>query len=561
MKRILLAIFTSLIISNIFAQQEDFSDFGLPVNFPIQLSGNFSEPRAAHFHSGIDIRTYTDGKPLYALADGYISRILISPYGYGHALYIDYENGYRSVYGHISEFAGEIATYAKNIQYEKKSFRIDIKLSPLDIPVKKGQLIAYSGNTGQSGGPHLHFEIRDAATDISLNTIGKYIKLSDNVPPEAMSVVVYPQSAKSSVAGNNNKTMVSLPKSTTGKYNLSSPIYAKGKIGIGVEYCDRMNGSSNRYGAERADLIVNGKTVYTSGFDKVDFDRQSSKNSCFDFNYYVSDNKYVQKLFVEPNNDLEIYSNLVNDGYLNIGDNDSVKIQIKLTDFNGNVSNIRFTILTDTATNVKYTNTRKLKWNADNNLEIKGCRVKIDSATLFDDSEIQLSKTGNKKYSPIFALGDETEAVKKNFTVSLSDSLVPQQYKQKAFVCREIKGKTIYLTSTCENGWLSSKSNRFGKFFILVDTIAPTIKPLVISGDMTGRKYIEFKITDNLSGVSTYNIYINDTWVLGEYEPKKSSLRYYFDNRLPKGDKYKLKVVVGDNMKNETVYEYEFIRK
>lgn len=561
MKSILLTIFTSLIISNIFAQQEDFSDFGLPVNFPIQLSGNFSEPRATHFHSGIDIRTYADGKPLYALADGYVSRILVSPYGYGHALYIDYENGYRSVYGHISEFAGEIATYAKNIQYEKKSFRIDIKLSPLDIPVKKGQLIAYSGNTGQSGGPHLHFEIRDAATDVSLNTIGKYIKLSDNVPPEAMSVVVYPQLAKSSVAGNDSKTMVTLPKSTTGKYNLSSPIYAKGKIGIGVEYCDRMNGSSNRYGAERADLIVNGKTVYTSVFDKVDFDRQSSKNSCFDFNYYVSDNKYVQKLFVEPNNDLEIYSNLVNDGYLNIGDNDSVKIQIKLTDFNGNVSNIRFTILTDTATNVKYANTKKLKWNTDNNLEIKGCRVKIDSATLFDDREIQLSKTGNKKYSPIFALGDETEAVKKNFTVSLSDSLVPQQYKQKAFVCREIKGKTNYLTSTCENGWLSAKSNRFGKFFILVDTIAPTIKPLVISGDMTGRKYIEFKITDNLSGVSTYNIYINDTWVLGEYEPKKSSLRYYFDNRLPKCDKYKLKVVVGDNMKNETVYEYEFIRK
>ncbi len=561
MKRIQLTILTVLIISNLFAQQEAFCDFGLPVKFPIQLSGNFSEPRSAHFHSGIDIRTYTDGKPLYALADGYISRILISPYGYGHALYIDYENGYRSVYGHISEFAGEIATYAKNIQYEKKSFRIDITLSPLDIPVKKGQLIAYSGNTGQSGGPHLHFEIRDVSNDISLNTIGKYIKLSDNVPPEAMSVVVYPQSAKASVEGKNEKKMVELPKSTTGKYNLSSPIYAKGKIGIGVEYCDRMNGSNNRYGAERADLIVNGKTIYTSIFDKVDFDKQSSKNSCFDFNYYVSDNKYVQKLFVEPNNDLDIYSNLQNNGYLNIGSNDSVKIQIKLTDFNGNVSNVRFTIMTDTATNVQFSNAKKLKWNVDNDLEIKGCRVEIDSATLFDDREIKLSKTGNKKYSPIFTLGDETESVKKSFKISLADSLVPPQYKSKAFVCREIKGKTNYLTSTEENGWLSANTNRFGKFFILVDTVAPDIKPLVLTGDMTGKKYIEFKITDNISGVSTYNIYINDMWVLGEYEPKKSSLRYYFDNRLTKAEKYKLKVVVGDNMKNETTYEYEFIRK
>ena len=561
MKKILLTILTTLIISNLFAQQEAFGDFGLPVNFPIQLSGNFSEPRATHFHSGIDIRTYADGKPLYALADGYVSRILVSPYGYGHALYIDYENGYRSVYGHISEFAGEIATYAKNIQYEKKSFRIDITLSPLDIPVKKGQLIAYSGNTGQSGGPHLHFEIRDASNDISLNTIGKYIKLSDNVPPEAMSVVVYPQSAKASVEGKVEKKVVELPKSSTGKYNLSTPIYAKGKIGIGIEYCDRMTGSNNRYGAERADLFVNGKLVYTSVFDKVDFDKQSSKNSCFDFNYYVSDSKYVQKLFVEPNNNLDIYSNLINNGFLNIGNNDSTKVQIKLTDFNGNVSNVRFTILSDTATNVKYANAKKLKWNTDNNLEIKGCRVQIDSATLFDDREIQLSKAGNKKYSPIFVLGDETEAVKKSFSISISDSLVPPQYKEKAFVCREIKGKTNYLSSTSENGWLSAWTNRFGKFFILVDTVAPTIKPLVITGDMTGKRYMEFKITDNLSGVSTYNIYVNDAWVLGEYEPKKSSLRYYFDDRLTKAEKYKLKVVVGDNMKNEAVYEYEFIRR
>ena len=561
MKRTLLTILISLIISNIFAQQEAFSDFGLPVNFQIQLSGNFSEPRASHFHSGIDIRTYADGKPLYALADGYVSRILVSPYGYGHALYIDYENGYRSVYGHISEFAGEIETYTKNLQYEKESFRIDVNLSPLDLPVKKGQLVAYSGNTGQSGGPHLHFEIRDASTDISLNTLGKYIKLPDNTPPEATSIVIYPQSAKSTVAGTSDKQMIVLTKTASGKYRTNAPIYASGRIGIGVEYCDRMTNSNNRYGAKQVDLLVNGKKTYTSIFDKVDFDKQSTKNSCFDFNYYVKDSKYVQKLFVEPNNDLDIYSNLVNNGYLNVGTNDSAKIQIKITDFNGNVSNINFTILSDTATNIKFSNAPKLKWNTVNNLEIKGCRVTIDSATLFDDREVELTRNGAKKYSPIFSLGDETEAVKKSFTISLSDSLVPQQHISKAFICREINKKTNYLTTTYENGWLTAKTNRFGKFFILIDTIAPTIRPLVISSDMTGKKYMEFKITDNLAGVSTYNIYLNGKWVLGEYEPKKSSLRYYFDNRLPKAESYKLKVVVSDNVKNEAVYEYEFKRR
>ena len=561
MKRIFFSILIALITNTIHAQQEAFSDFGLPVNFQIQLSGNFSEPRASHFHSGIDIRTYADGKPLYALADGYVSRILVSPYGYGHALYIDYENGYRSVYGHISEFAGEIETYTKNLQYEKESFRIDVNLSPLDLTVKKGQLVAYSGNTGQSGGPHLHFEIRDASTDISLNTLGKYIKLPDNTPPEAISIVIYPQSAKSSVAGTSDKQMTELTKTASGKYRTDAPIYASGRIGIGVEYCDRMTNSNNRYGAKQVDLLVNGRKTYTSIFDKVDFDKQSTKNSCFDFNYYVKDSKYVQKLFVEPNNDLDIYSNLVNNGYLNIGTNDSAKIQIKITDFNGNVSNINFTILSDTATNIKFSNAQKLKWNTVNNLEIKGCRVTIDSATLFDDREVVLTRNGAKKYSPIFSLGDETEAVKKSFTISLSDSLVPRQYISKAFICREINKKTNYLTTTYENGWLTAKTNRFGKFFILIDTVAPTIRPLVISGDMTGKKYMEFKITDNLAGVSTYNIYINGKWVLGEYEPKKSSLRYYFDNRLPKAETYKLKVVVSDNVKNEAIYEYEFKRR
>ena len=561
MKKILTTILIIIAIIQAHAQQDDFSDFILPIKLSIQLSGNFSEPRAAHFHSGIDIRTYSDGKEIYALADGYVSRILISPYGYGHALYINYENGYKSVYGHLSSFAGEIESYAKNIQYEKESFRIDINLSPLEIPVKKGQLVAYSGNTGQSGGPHLHFEIRESETDISLNTIGKYIKLTDNVPPEVSSVTIYPQSENASVEGSSEKKMIKTTKTENGTYKVDKPIYAKGRIGIGVEYCDRMTNSSNRFGAKRVDMNVNGKDVYTSTFERVDFDKQSTKNSCFDFNYYVNDSKYVQKLFVEPNNDLDIYSNLKDKGYITINGKDTANIKIKITDFNGNISNVSFSIIADTATNVKYNTKQKLRWDKANFLETEGCKVSMDSATLFDDMEVTLSRNGNKKYSPIFVLGDETEAVKKSFSISIADNQVPQQYKAKAFVCREIKGKTNYLTSSSENGWLSAKTNRFGKFFILIDTVAPTIKPVEFTKDMTGKKFVEFKITDNLAGVSSYNIYINNKWVLGEYEPKKSSLRYYFDNRLPKSDSYKIKVVVSDNVNNQAILENEFIRK
>ncbi len=560
MKRLLLLIISAFTIANAYSQQESFGAFIKPVDYEIQLSGNFSEPRATHFHSGLDIRTYADGKKLYALADGFVSRVSVSPYGYGLAIYIDYDNGYRSVYGHLSAFAGEIASYVKNIQYEKESFRIDVNLSPLDIPVKKGQVVAYSGNTGSSGGPHLHFEIRDASNDVSLNTLGQYIKINDVTPPEAKSIVIYPQSPKSSVAGKTTKQMLPLTKISSSTYKLTNQALAKGRIGIGIEYCDRITNSTNRFGARKVDMYVNDKIVYTSTFDKVDFDKQAYKNSCFDMNYYVNDSKYVQKLFVEPNNHLDLYSNLTNNGYFNIGDKDSARIKIILTDYNGNSSKVNFTILSDTAKNVKFSNSKKLKWNEKHTLQTAGCKAAIDSATLFDDMAITLTKTGSKKYSDVYSLGDETEATR-NFTIFLSDSLVPDQLKSKVFICREIKGKTNYLDSKHSNGWYSAQTNRFGKFYILADTVAPRIQPTVISKDMTGRKYIEFKITDNLSGINTYSIYINGKWVLGEYEPKKTALRYYFDdNRLPKASTYKLKVVVGDNMKNEAVYEYEFTR-
>ncbi len=560
MKKTLTTFVVSLLLTTSFAQHQALENYILPVDFQIQLSGNFSEPRATHFHSGIDIRTFGNGKKIYALADGFVSRISISPYGYGLALYIDYENGFRSVYGHLSAFADEIATYAKNIQYEKESFKIDVNLSPLDIPVKKGQIVAYSGNTGSSSGPHLHFEVRYASNDVSINTIGKYIKLPDQTPPEAVSVVIYPQSEKSSVKGTQEKQIQELIRISSGTYKLTNPIYAKGKIGVGIEYCDRITNSKNRFGAQKVDLLVNDKIVYTSTFDKVDFNKQSCKNSCFDFNYFVKNSKYIQKLFVEPNNDLDIYSNLKDNGLLTISNNDTAKIQINITDFNGNKSKVNFSILSDTAKNVKYISQKNHKWNSDNILEVKGCKVKIDSATLFCDNDIKLRASGTKKYSPIYVLGDESDAVKRKFTIEISDSMLPENLKTKSFICREIKGKTNYLETKHKEGWLIAETNRFGKFYILTDTVAPKIQPIVIAQDMTGKKYMEFKITDNLAGVSTYNIYINGKWVLGEYEPKKSSLRYYFDNRLPKAEKYNLKVIVTDNLKNKAEYDYEFVR-
>ncbi|MCF0207200.1 MAG: M23 family metallopeptidase, partial [Bacteroidales bacterium] len=447
MKKLFFVFFAVLFSLCCFAQDEAFVDFGKPVDYQIQLSGNFSEPRTTHFHSGIDIRTFSNGKPLYALADGYVSRVFVSPYGYGLAVYIDYENGYRSVYGHLSSFSAEIAEFVKNIQYQQHSFRVDKNLSPFDLPVKKGQIVGYSGNSGSSEGPHLHFEIRDASNDVSLNTIGTYIKLADNVCPEVASAVVYPADDNAQVQGVRTKNMFAAELVGKGEYKISKPIMAKGNLGVGVEYCDRMTGSHNRYGAKKVDLFVNGKIVYSSQFTRVDFNKQADKNSCFDFDYCVNEKKYVQKLFVEPNNDLDIYSNLVNNGYLSVNKNDTAKLMVKITDFNGNVSKLHFSIVSDTANAAQVRGGKKLKWDCDNHLSVDGCKVSLDSATLFYDNGVQISRVGTKKYSPSFKVGDEALALKKQFLISITDSMLPPEYRDKAFICREINKKTSYLTT------------------------------------------------------------------------------------------------------------------
>lgn len=559
MKRIIPIILLLTIVQCGIAQNP-FENYRLPVDYEVLLAGGFAEPRATHFHGGIDIKTYGEGKPLYALSDGYVSRISVSPWGYGLAIYINYDNGYTSVYGHISKYAGEIAEFVKNTQYEKQSFSIDVNLSPLDLPIKKGQIVAYSGNTGGSAGPHLHFEIRETQTNTSINTEGNIIKVPDHIPPSASSVVVYPMDNKSSVCGKGNKKRYILANISTGNYKLSNPVYASGKIGIGVEYTDKMDLVSNRFGAKKVDLIVNDKKIYTCTFDKIDMEKQAQKNSCYDFNYHASEGRYIQKLFVEPNNTLDIYTNLINNGYTEISKNDSAKVQILITDFFNNTSKINFTIKSDTSSNIWYNTEPKLRWNQNNILEVDDCKVEIDSACLFDDRAITLTNVGTKKYSAIYKLGDENEAVNKPFRVSIKNTNVPEEHISQAFVCRELKGKLGYLTTKNANGYLTAETKRFGKFYILLDTIAPTIRVNSLTYNMTGRRYMDFKISDNLSGIKSFNIFINDKWVLGEFEPKNSTLRYYFDKRLPKAESYHLKVVVVDEVGNEKVYEYNFIR-
>ncbi|MCC8147214.1 MAG: M23 family metallopeptidase, partial [Bacteroidales bacterium] len=252
-----------------------------PLDIPLYLSGNFGELRANHFHSGIDFKTQgVTGLPVKSVKEGYISRISVSPYGYGNALYIDHPDGTTSVYAHLDRFTPDIESVVRDSQYVKETFAVNLFFSPDQLSIAKGEKIAYSGNTGSSGGPHVHFEIRETQTEMPLDPLPFYKdKIKDTRPPEIRGLMIFPQFNKGVVNGNTNNQEVELIKNSSGQMIVKDKITAWGEIGVGIKAYDRMNETSNIYGVNEIILKVDGEEVYHSIMDKFSFDKTRYLNT------------------------------------------------------------------------------------------------------------------------------------------------------------------------------------------------------------------------------------------------------------------------------------------
>ncbi len=536
-----------------------------PVNIPSALSGNFGELRNNHFHSGIDYKTQqVINKPIIAIADGYVSRINVSPGGYGLALYIDHpETGHTSVYGHLNSFSKSIADYVKEQQYERESYSVTLYPGQGILPVKKGEQIALSGNTGSSGGPHLHFEIRDTKSQDPLDPLqflGRNV--SDTQRPDIRGVAFYPVEGKGMVNGSSNPLRLNVSKNKSGvPLALSQPINAWGRIGIAVKAYDRMNGQTNIYGVKHVRLFVDEKQVFSSSIERFPFSKTRMLNSFIDFEDWRRRRSFFMKSFVEPGNTLKLY-NTTNAGYIDINEERNYRMRYELEDHNGNTLTYSFVVRGQqqpVAQAGKCDNF--MPWGMHNSFVDFDFMLDIPSGNLYDSfcyfhrkirSTVYYSDMHQVNESPIPLHDNATMWIKLN-----ADTL--ENRRQYGIVEVNESGSDSWIGGTYKRGGIETSIRELGRRYAVdIDTVPPKITPVNVEKWVTSRR-IQIRLTDNKSGVANFKGTIDGKFVLFSHDMKSSLYTYVFDDsRLEKGKTQELVFTAVDGAGNSSEYRYSF---
>lgn len=536
--------------------------FRSPLEIPLLLSGTFAELRSNHFHSGLDIKTQQrEGLNVLAVADGFVSRIKVSHYGYGKALYITHPNGYTSVYGHLQSFSPDIEAYVKIHQYEKETYEIELFPKAGELLVKQGDLVAYSGNTGGSGGPHLHFEIRDK-NEFPINPLVFNIDIKDTTPPYVSSIYVYPIGADASVNKSNEKQALRLTPLKSGDY-VTESIEAFGKIGFGISVTDRQDLTANKNGVYNIQTFLNGSQNFELDFETFSFDESRNINQLIDYEQFQEKRQRIQKLFVD-NNPLSMYKNVIDNGTITIKDSTNAVYKIKVNDYKNNPAWVTISIKGDKNDFIKTKKELVTPYYiyANQSTQLKEGNITVDffSDTFYNDFYIDFKVSGDT-----LTLHKDIIPLKKNFNITFDVSKYSEADKDKLYIARLVgyKNYPAYnYTKRIENT-LTTSTKTLGTYTLATDDTKPTIVPVNFKNNqwLSNYRYLKIKIDDDRSGISSYRATINGKWILMEYDYKTNILTHDFNDGCVTDTKNILKVIVTDNVGNNSTFETEFYKK
>ena len=537
-----------------------------PLEIPIILSGTFGELRPNHFHAGIDIKTKgTEGFKVYSIGDGYVSRIQITHGGYGKALYIKHDNGQSSVYAHLQKFSPKIEKIVKEIQYSKESYTFRTYPSKDEIRISEKELIGFSGNTGRSFGPHLHYELRDEL-DRPINPMAfKNYSVKDTIPPVVLGLY-YKLIPENSISGSNSSFNELKLKKISNNLFISDTLKTSGPVGFGINSFDRMNNTWNKMGLSNIKTNIDGNEIFNMDLNSFSYDEWRHINTFIDYPYYKNKKIKIQKLYIEEFNPLDMYKRSLGDGVVKINEtNVTYLYSVKLFDFNKNQSEILVPIQwvkQNDLSNRKLDFENMFKVNKDStyNFKFPGAKVSIEKNSFYTDKIIQIFEENN-----LLHVDKDSIPLLKGITIKMDVSRYNDSIRNRTYIGRiDENKKSSFVSSKKEENYVIAKVNNLGDFVIKIDSIKPNISVIDISDNqwISNRKNLSIKISDNESGVKNYRGTINDKWILLEYNPMKGILSYDFNDNVNKDDaKNVLEIKIEDNVGNEKKLIKTFYRK
>ena len=542
---------------SLLSSQKDQSKLISPLDIPLAISGTFGEIRSSHFHAGLDIKTGgKQGLKVRTVLDGSVSRIRVSTTGYGKAVYIDHPNGTTSVYAHLKNFSPKIESYIKEAQYEKESYAIQ-KFPKNELAVLKGEVIGFSGNTGGSSGPHLHFEIRDTKNQMPFNPMIFNIDVVDTKKPVIQKLFLFHENN----FGEDIITQkIELEKISDGLYK-APKIYTLGKIGIGLQMYDNQDLSLfNKNGIHSIKIFMDDKIISDYNYNNIKFDDSQYLNLLIDYKEFKSKKIRVQKLFNPNNSNISFIDKDEKNGKFSIEENKSYDLLIEISDFKKNTSRIEMKI-TGRETNFIHPTIEGELILPENEylFKFKDQTVHLKKNTFYYPTRINVYKDHDSiKINPDISL------FKKSFSIEFFANKYDSISKRQSFIARLNKKKKIaYSPTIIKDSIFISKSVQAGTYFLAKDSIPPKIKPINFKKNqwLSKSKFLKVKIEDDLSGIKSYEGEINGKWVLFEYEPKNKNLTYNFNDLKFKSGKQNLKLKVTDNVGNQSIFQTTFYRK